>query len=972
MKKRIFAILMAVIMVTSLVIGAIPAMAAEDNTITIRVHYHREDGNYEGWNMWHWDPDGISELSPPYYFEEGENGDMVSTIQVKTGTTKVGYIVRYSIPTNEWEAKDVGYDQFINLTGILSGTIDFYIESGKASQPSVDATPTVDKLIENGFMVLGDDVQRGVVIANSAYKTANRDGKPEITLQMSSPLPEEPTVDTFKVSNADKEIGIEKVRFANQYVYLVLTEPLDLTRSYNVTFEGRDYALTMPDFYSSEEFESQFTYTGNDLGATYTSDSTFLRLWAPTAVEVNVKLYSNGDPTVEKTTDRVFPMTKDVNGTWICTLDGDMNGTYYTYEVKLDTKTVEACDPYARTTGINGDRAMIIDLASTNPEGWDTDSNPNADLKYVDTVIYELHVRDLSADSSAGISNVGKYLGLIETGTKTPSGIPTGLDHMVDLGITHLHLLPVYDINSVNERVAEGQYNWGYDPKNYNVPEGSYSTDPYNGEVRVKEFKQMVKGLHDAGISVVMDVVYNHVADSGKFCVNQITPGYFSRPGANGSGCGNDTASERSMVHKYIVDSVNYWADEYHIDGFRFDLVGLLDTETINEIVETVHAKHPDVIFYGEGWTMVTKMTKPGYTMATQTNSMKTPGFAYFSDTVRNLIKGGTYGGVNKGFISGGSSNAVNMESCFKGLPDWCTTPSQSVNYISCHDNNTLFDHISIVRPEASLEDKAGMNKLGAAFILTAQGIPFFQAGEEFLRSKPDPTKPNGFNENSYSAGDGINSIKWSELDKDVYMNVYNYYKGLIAFRKAHPALRLDNADDVEANVTRINKLPANVYGYEIAGGINGEASEGIIALFNGSNETATVTLPAGNWNIYVNGELAGTEVISSVEGTVDVPAISAMVLVKEAAPVDPPVTEPSDPSDPSVEPSAPSETEPSAPEASDPSAPEASNPETTAPAETEAGKDTTTVGKAVIILLIVLAVVIVVAVVLSIPKKIK
>ena len=960
MKKRIFAILMAVIMVTSLVIGAIPAMAAEDDTITIRVHYHREDGNYEGWEMWHWDPDGISELNPPYTFEQDENGDMVSTIQVKTGTTKVGYIVRYG----EWVQKDIEHDQFINLTGILSGTIDFYIESGKASQPSVDATPTVDKLIEEGFMVLGDDVVQGVVVANSGYKASNRQGKPEITLQMSSALSYEPTAETFKVSNADKEIGIEEVRSAGQYIYLVLTEALDLARAYNVTFEGRDYALSMPDFYSSEEFESQFTYTGNDLGATYTPASTFLRLWAPTAVEVNVKLYSNGDPTVEATTDRVVPMTKDVNGTWICTLDGDMNGTYYTYEVKLDTKTVEACDPYARTTGINGDRAMIIDLASTNPEGWDTDSNPNADLKYVDTVIYELHVRDLSADSSSGITNAGKYLGLIETGTKTPSGIPTGLDHMVDLGITHLHLLPVYDINSVNER-TEGQYNWGYDPKNYNVPEGSYSTDPYNGEVRVKEFKQMVKGLHDAGISVIMDVVYNHVADSAKFCVNQITPGYFSRPDSNGSGCGNDTASERSMVSKYIVDSVNYWADEYHIDGFRFDLVGLLDTDTINEIVETVHEKHPDVIFYGEGWSMSTKVTKTGYTLATMTNSAKMPGFAFFSDTIRNLIKGGTYGGVNAGFISGGSTNTVSMEECFKGLPSWCTTPSQSINYISCHDNNTLFDHISIVKPDASLEEKANMNKLGAAFILTAQGIPFFQAGEEFLRSKPDASSETGFNENSYNAGDAINSIKWSELDNDVYMNVYNYYKGLIAFRKAHPALRLDNADDVEASVTRINNLPASVYGYEIAGGVNGETSEGIIALFNGSNATATVTLPAGNWNIYVNGELAGTEVISSVEGTVDVPAISALVLVKEAAPVDPPVTNPTDPS-------TPAETEPSAPveNPTDPSTP--AETESTAPAETEAAKDNTTVGKAVIILLCVLAVVIIVAVVLSIPKKIK
>ena len=370
----------------------------------------------------------------------------------------------------------------------------------------------------------------------------------------------------------------------------------------------------MSEVFSSAEFEAKYTYTGNDLGAVWTPSETKFRLWAPTADAAQVNLFRSGDALVN---DRLkdIPMKRAENGTWVATVPGNLNGIYYTFMVRMGTKIAEACDPYARTTGVNGDRAMVIDLSATNPEGWDQDKDPNADINFTDSFIYELHVRDLSIHPSSGIKNKGKFLGVIETGTKTLSGIPTGLDHIKSLGITHLHLLPVYDYGSVDERHLEKpQFNWGYDPVNFNVPEGSYSTDPFNGAVRVKEMKQMVKGLHDNGISVIMDVVYNHVYDAGTFCFNKLVPMYFSRVNhgviSNGSGCGNDTATERSMVRKYIVDSVCYWADEYHIDGFRFDLVGLMDVQTINEIVTEVHKRHPNVVFYGEGWSMKTDLTK--------------------------------------------------------------------------------------------------------------------------------------------------------------------------------------------------------------------------------------------------------------------------------------------------------------------------------------------------------------------------
>ncbi len=642
----------------------------------------------------------------------------------------------------------------------------------------------------------------------------------------------------------------------------------------------------MPNIYSTNGFEAEYTYSGDDLGAIWTSEKTAFRVWAPTALSVKVNLYASGTEGTDDLLEQL-EMTADVNGTWVAEKEGDLNGTYYTYSVEVGGVVNEACDPYARTTGVNGKRAMVIDLASTNPEGWDTDADPNAGKTYNDAIIYELHVRDLSSDESAGISNIGKFLGLIETGTKTASGIATGLDHIKELGITHLHLLPVYDYGSVDEtKLDTAQFNWGYDPVNYNVPEGSYSTDPYNGEVRVKEMKQMVKTLHDNGISVVMDVVYNHVYNAGEFCFNNIVPMYFTRVSdtgrfSNGSGCGNDTASERSMVKKYIVDSVKYWADEYHIDGFRFDLVGLLDTETINEIVTEVHKNHPDVIFYGEGWEMSTELTKEGYKMATQQNSENTPGFAYFSDTMRDMLKGNVFNNTEAGYVSGATNKEATLELCFMGdAPVWCVSPAQAVNYASCHDNMTLMDRITNSTPNHTVEERIKMNNLAAAIYMTAEGIPFMQAGEEMLRTK---VKEDGsFDENSYSSSDEINSLKWYDLDKEEYMDVFNYYKGLIAFRKAHPALRMTTQADIKENMVAVDGLDKNVVAFEIAGGANGDEADGMFIIFNANNAETTVSLPTGAWDVYINGEQAGTEVIETITSkNVTVSPISAMVLVR-------------------------------------------------------------------------------------------
>ena len=694
------------------------------------------------------------------------------------------------------------------------------------------------------------------------------------------------TPDTaFTVTGPDGNVAIKSVTPGKNNVYtLELAEELKLYNEYTVTCNGVSAKVNAPSYYSSAEFEELYTYTGDDLGATWTKEKTSFRLWAPTATAVTINLYQSGTPGTEDLIERI-DMTADVKGTWVAEKTGDLHGVYYTYSVTVDGKTSEACDPYARATGVNGQRAMIIDLSSTNPEGWDTDKDPHYNDNITDAIIYELHVRDLSVDESSGITNKGKYLGLIEAGTKNPSGQSTGLDYMKELGITHIHLLPVYDYASVDEsNLDTPQFNWGYDPLNYNVPEGSYSTDPFKGEVRVSEFKQMVKGLHDNGISVIMDVVYNHVYNAQTFCFNKIVPMYFTRITERGtysvgSGCGNDTASERSMVKKYIIDSVKYWADEYHIDGFRFDLVGLIDTETINAVVEEVHKTHPNVIFYGEGWTLNTQPTKEGYTMATQINAELTPDFAYFSDTIRDAIRGPMGNDSQPGYLGNAGGYASTIKNCFTASPSWCSSPTQTINYASCHDNLALFDKITLSTEKSTMEDRVRMNNLSAAIVMTSQGTPLFQAGEEILRSKP--IGDGSYDHNSYKSSDAINSIKWNNLNDEVYMDSYNYYKGLIAFRKAHPVLRLTTAEAVSEAVSVLPDLASNVNAFHIKGG---DIDDDMVVIFNPRKEATTITLPEGKWDVCIDGENSGTTVLRSVEGTVSVDAISAMVLVQPKA----------------------------------------------------------------------------------------
>ena len=977
-RKRISAFFLAFVMVLTAILPAMGTVIvhAQTNKV-IKLHYHREDGNYTDWDVWAWatKPTGASlSTDPPYDFYE-EKGEMVATIVIPDNVTQIGYIVRYKDWGDPDNKKDVDADQYIDIPEVASGAVHYYVESGVAGGQKVYGDdvvikPTVLKVHyyradgdytgwdiyswgsgqnggfpleeENGEMVAtipvaktsdsigyivryggdswtakdpgdGDryvDVSNIVcgtvhvkctsgswdvettydadVVTGTKVKTAKYKGEKQVEVVMTGEV-DAADYDKFKVSGPVGEIAITHIAVANladgAAFLLTLEADLDPLKEYYVSFKGAKTKIVLPDFFSSEEFESAFTYEGDDLGLSIDwHGAANFKVWAPMADQVKVNIYESGDPNADdlKTSVLLFPGEK---GTFSGSVAG-YSGMYYTYTIVRGDNEVEVCDPYARTTGVNGKRAMILNLATTDPEGWEDDKNPHAGETINDAIIYELHMRDLSADPSSNITNVGKFLQFTETGTKTANGDATGIDHIKELGVTHVHVLPMYDYGSVDETNPEGQYNWGYDPVNYNVPEGSYSTDPYHGEVRVKELKQMVQAMHNNGLSVVMDVVYNHVQDGAGFCINQILPYYFSRVSdegvfSNGSGCGNDTASERSMVRKYIVDSVVYWATEYHLDGFRFDLVGLLDTETVNAIVNAVHAVRPDVIFYGEGWDMATAVTKEEISLATQKNSGETPDFAYFNDGYRDNAKGSVFDDLATGYVNSyGAVNAAKMQNSWMAKEEWSDDPTQIVQYTCCHDNLTIWDKLALSASDASENDRVRMNLLLGAMTLTAQGVPFIMNGEEMLRSKEK--EDGSFEHNSYKSPDSVNSIKWDTLAELKVATAFEYYKGLIEFRKAHSSLRLTSASDVAKNVIPQEGLDDGVLAFYIAPA-KGDDVDGIFVIFNPTKENTTVKLPEGEWAVYVDDESAGNKALYKInKESVNVASISAMVLVDE------------------------------------------------------------------------------------------
>ncbi len=637
--------------------------------------------------------------------------------------------------------------------------------------------------------------------------------------------------------------------------------------------------------------EKFLTYSGNDLGAVYTAEETSFRLWAPSAESVSICLYKQGDGDCKISTEQ---MKRDVDGTWTLRVQGDLDRTYYTCLVTCDGRTRESQDPYARAVGVNGVRSMVVDLAKTDPDGFDLDrhvfvKNPT------DAILYEISVSDMTRDRSSGVKNAGKYLGFTEKGTKSNEGFATGLDYIRELGVTHVQLMPSFDFGSIDEAHLETeQYNWGYDPVNYNVPEGSYSTDPFHGEVRIREFKQMVLAFHEAGIGVIMDVVFNHTYDIEHSCFQKCVPDYYYRRDESGftdaSACGNEVASEKPMVRKYIVDSVTYWAKEYHIDGFRFDLMGILDIETMKEVRKALDEISPDILVYGEGWTGG-QSPIPDKLRAMKSNVKRIGRVGAFSDDIRDNTRGSVFYDYETGFASGKQNleNAVRYSAvgaCFHPQVDyeeysysngaWANVPSEVVNYVSCHDNMTLWDKLAVSCREKSRETRLAMNRLCAAMVLTAQGIPFFLAGEEMGRSKPIEGSGQ-LSGNSYNLPPYTNNIRYE--NRSEFADLFDYYKGLIAFRKAHKGLRLGKAEEIKKNIRFAESLTEkNVVAFTI------DTEEEILLIaYNANEDSVKIELPAdGMFQVYVENDKAGTSCLRSVAGSVRMDAVSCFIAVRK------------------------------------------------------------------------------------------
>ena len=815
---------------------------SNSKTTEIIIHYKEKLGNTKDWNLWLW---GENANGTSYQFTGEDEFGKYAKIKIDGDYNRVGFIVR----TNEWE-KDGG-DRWIE--NIKDGRAEVWILSG--DEKVYNSKPSSDLSIQK----------------------ATIDSFHEITVTTNVP---------FHIK--EKKIEIEGIKIKNITPYdinsgditnkvkIITEQKIDLKQTYKVKIENlADTNTEIGKVIRSEEFDNLFYYGGNDLGNTYTPQHTKFRLWAPTASEAKLVTY-------KKWSDKIgaeINMQQGEKGTWTSELKGNQKGLFYTYKVKIGDKWTEAVDPYVRAASVNGDKGAVVNLEETNPKKWKANKKPKF-KNPEDAIIYELHVRDLSIQPESGIKQKGKYLGVTEKGTNGPEGVKTGLDHIKDLGVTHVQFLPIFDYASVNEETLnEPQYNWGYDPKNFNVPEGSYSTNPYEPTVRITELKQMVQTLHDNNLRVVMDVVYNHMYNAAESNFHKLVPGYYYRYNedgtfANGTGVGNDTASERKMMRKFMVESVTYWAKEYNLDGFRFDLMGIHDYETMNEIRKAVNQIDPSIILHGEGWDLNTPLAAE--LKANQKNAEKMKGIAHFNDDIRDGLKGSVFEEKENGFVNGKQNMEDRIKKGITAGIDYDTNsstyqdPEQVLTYVEAHDNHTLWDKLELTNSGDNEEVRKQMHKLSSSILLTSQGIPFLHAGQEFMRTKYG-------DHNSYKSPDSINQMDW--LRRATFNNEVDYMKGLIELRKKYPAFRMTSAEQIKIHVSFID-APKNTVAYII----EGNKHEYFTVAHNANREAVEITLPSkGPWKVLVDGKQAGSKPLYVVhDNKIKVPALSSIVLKSE------------------------------------------------------------------------------------------
>ena len=842
------------------------------------VHYKRNaPTNYGDWGLWLWAFKGVglpeSRVTPFSASNLDSNGFALIDTQVpiSAGVTELGMIPRLQ---SGW-TKDVDLDRVVKLDENKSAEI--WIKQGDGYIYR-DSTFTIPPEMWGASI---ESLRTIKVILSKANGTAG----PGFSLTGTG---------APNIASATKILDLNGGTTASNKQWLITTDAdIPLGAPITVNHTDIDPARTFGSrvavpagVFTSAAFIDQYTYTGDDLGSTFSSAKTDFRVWAPTASAVNLVTYTSATQLSADAT--VIPMTSDVKGTWVASISGDQHGLIYNYRVTVGSNTEEAVDPYARSVTINGNRGVVIDFAKTNPVGWETHTKPAFSGKLTDAVMYELHVRDATKDPSSGVSaaNRGKFLGLTELGTKIKVGkvtAPTGLSAIKDLGVTHVQLLPFYDYASGGLE-ENPTFNWGYDPKNFNAPEGQYSSDPTDPVKRVSELKSAIMAMHKNGLRVTMDVVYGHVASATEFSQQLIVPGYwFRRDGAgnltNGSGCGNDVATERPMVRKFIVDSMKYWTKEYKLDGFRIDQMGLWDVETLNKVRLGVSSIEPTATILGEGWSMGPAIGVP---QGIQGQLVNMPGIGAFNDGIRNAVKGSPDGTSDGGYVNGNPGGTINaLKAGITGNTSstltvpWRTLDAgQSINYAEAHDNMTLFDKLWAVNNGTSRPAVAKQSRQIASLLFLGQGTPFIQAGQEFLRTKQG--EPN-----SYNLSDEINNLKWGERATEA--TTVAYYKGLISIRKAHKAFRMNTPAAINANLKFLS-APNDILAYSINGKAAGDSWKTIVVIVNPNSSTKKVNLPgAGNWVATVMGDKAGTAPLATFRNakSVSIAANSTMVLYK-------------------------------------------------------------------------------------------
>lgn len=844
-KKRVTA-LMAIICLLFTIFPQVNIQAETDKT-EITIHYQEAAGNEKDWDLWVWAENLDGHVQP--FTGEDEFGK-VARFTLDGTHERVGFIVR----TDAWE-KDGG-DRWIEQ-----------FEDGKA---------------EVWVMSGDEEVYYSEPSNEPAIKKASMDDFDEITVATNSPLDIKDAEIELSGADIKEVIPADGDSFETNKFKIKTKARLDVRGTYEVKIEGYgEQRVELGSVVRTKEFDRLYYYDGDDLGNTYSRHSTKFRLWAPTAQEAKLVVYKKWDDK----TGKEITMKKGEKGTWTAKLHGNHDGLLYTYKVKIGDKWNEAVDPYVRAASVNGVKGAVINLSKTDPKGWAKHKKPKLSNPE-DSIIYELHVRDLSIQPESGIKQKGKFLGVTEPGTKGPNGLPTGLDHIKSLGVTHVQFLPIYDYKTVDEtKLDQAQYNWGYDPQNFNVPEGSYSTNPYDPAVRIKELKQMVQTLHGEGLRVVMDVVYNHMFDAAESNFHKLVPGYYYRYNedgtlANGTGVGNDTASERKMMQKFIIDSSTYWAREYKLDGFRFDLMGIHDVETMNLVRKELKRIDPTFIVHGEGWDLNTPLAADQ--KANQKNAEKMPGIAHFNDDIRDGLKGSVFLDQDNGFINGKANMEERIKKGITAGLDYDRSlstyrdPEQVLTYVEAHDNHTLWDKLELTNPNASYEEKKQRHKLASSIILTSQGISFLHAGQEFMRTKYG-------DHNSYKSPDSINQMDWKRNAE--FSHEVDYMRGLIELRKQNAAFRMTTASDIKEDI-RFMDAPANMIAYTIDQRGKRKQEAQFFIAHNANNSAVEFTLPdKASWKVLVDGEQASAKPLYTIKGNqLVVPALSTVVLQREAS----------------------------------------------------------------------------------------